>query len=93
MRPARHAAADPDSPPRAGFEISAQPSALSSCRGKERDALPKGTALLLSTGARPALIRTLPWYTGPRAGAINAAIGRAVAGIAAAPPAEEESRR
>ena len=56
-------------------------------------ALPKGTALLLSTGARPALIRTLPWYTGPRAEAINAAIGRAVAGIAAAPPAEVEIRR
>jgi type IV secretory pathway TraG/TraD family ATPase VirD4 len=56
-------------------------------------ALPKGTALLLSTGARPALIRTLPWYTGPRAEAINAAIGRAVAGIATAPSFEEESRR
>jgi len=50
-------------------------------------ALPKGTALLLATGARPALIRTLPWYTGPRAKAITAA------GIAAARPADEGSRR
>ncbi|MEP6463017.1 MAG: TraG/TraD/VirD4 family protein, partial [Frankiaceae bacterium] len=44
-------------------------------------ALPKGTALLLATGARPALIATLPWYSGPRAAAITAAISTAVTRI------------
>jgi type IV secretory pathway TraG/TraD family ATPase VirD4 len=33
-------------------------------------ALPPGTALLLATGARPALIELRPWYTGPDAGRI-----------------------
>jgi type IV secretory pathway TraG/TraD family ATPase VirD4 len=36
-------------------------------------ALPPGTALLLATGARPALIRLRPWYTGPDARRITAA--------------------
>ncbi|WP_442815589.1 type IV secretory system conjugative DNA transfer family protein [Streptomyces sp. NBC_01795] len=36
-------------------------------------ALPKGTALLLATGVRPALIRLRPWYKEPGAGAISAA--------------------
>lgn len=40
-------------------------------------ALPPGTAVLLATGARPALIRLRPWYTGPRAPAISGAIRRA----------------
>ena len=30
-------------------------------------ALPPGTALLLATGIRPALIRLTPWYQGPHA--------------------------
>ena len=37
-------------------------------------AIPPGTALLLATGIRPALIATTPWYTGPRASQIKAAI-------------------
>ena len=37
-------------------------------------ALPPGTALLLATGARPALIGLRPWYTGPGAARISAAI-------------------
>jgi type IV secretory pathway TraG/TraD family ATPase VirD4 len=36
-------------------------------------ALPPGTALLLATGIKPALIRLTPWYTGPRAAEITAA--------------------
>ncbi len=37
-------------------------------------ALPPGTALLLATGARPALIQLRPWYNGPDAARITAAI-------------------
>ncbi|MFE9296113.1 type IV secretory system conjugative DNA transfer family protein [Streptomyces niveus] len=65
-------------------------------------ALPKGTALLLATGVRPALIRLRPWYKEPDAGAISAAAkaetaaiteraARAWAGSAAA-PVESASR-
>ncbi|MFJ4633961.1 type IV secretory system conjugative DNA transfer family protein [Streptomyces sp. NPDC088847] len=36
-------------------------------------ALPKGTALLLATGIRPALIKLRPWYKEPNAGPISAA--------------------
>ncbi|MFI5934083.1 TraM recognition domain-containing protein [Actinoplanes sp. NPDC051494] len=36
-------------------------------------ALPKGTALLLATGVRPALIRLRPWYKEPNAGPISQA--------------------
>jgi len=44
-------------------------------------ALPKGTALLLATGVRPALIRLRPWYKEPDAGAISAAAKAEVAAI------------
>ena len=44
-------------------------------------ALPPGTALLLATGARPALISLRPWYTGPDAPRITAAIARAEAAM------------
>jgi type IV secretory pathway TraG/TraD family ATPase VirD4 len=37
-------------------------------------ALPPGTALLLATGIKPALIRPTPWYAGPRATQITAAL-------------------
>jgi type IV secretory pathway TraG/TraD family ATPase VirD4 len=40
-------------------------------------ALPPGTALLLATGIKPALIRTTPWYAGPRAAEITAAVAEA----------------
>ena len=36
-------------------------------------ALPPGTALLLATGIKPALIHLTPWYAGPHAAEINAA--------------------
>ncbi|WP_433234811.1 type IV secretory system conjugative DNA transfer family protein [Actinomadura nitritigenes] len=47
-------------------------------------ALPKGTALLLATGTKPALIRLRPWYHGPHATAINNAITTADTTIAEA---------
>ncbi|AYD89927.1 conjugal transfer protein [Actinomyces sp. 2119] len=37
-------------------------------------ALPKGRALVLSSGSRPTLVRTLPWMTGPHATAVKASI-------------------
>ena len=40
-------------------------------------ALPPGTALLLATGARPALLKLRPWYTGPLASRISAATRQA----------------
>jgi len=45
--------------------------------------LPKGRALLLATGSKPALLTLQPWYTGPRAGEITAAESAAMAGITA----------
>ncbi|MFJ6895164.1 type IV secretory system conjugative DNA transfer family protein [Streptomyces hokutonensis] len=44
-------------------------------------ALPKGTALLLATGIKPALIRLRPWYKEPGAGAIAAAAKAETAAI------------
>jgi type IV secretory pathway TraG/TraD family ATPase VirD4 len=44
-------------------------------------ALPKGTALLLATGVRPALIRLRPWYQEPNAGPISKAAKAEVAAI------------
>lgn len=37
-------------------------------------ALPPGTALLLATGIKPALLHLTPWYTGPRATEITQAV-------------------
>ncbi|MFI0351011.1 type IV secretory system conjugative DNA transfer family protein [Actinomadura sp. 9N407] len=45
-------------------------------------ALPTGTALLLATGTKPALIRLRPWYRGPHAAPINKAIEAADIAIA-----------
>jgi hypothetical protein len=36
-------------------------------------ALPRGHALLLATGTRAAILRLLPWFESPAAGAVNAA--------------------
>jgi type IV secretory pathway TraG/TraD family ATPase VirD4 len=44
-------------------------------------ALPPGTALLLATGTRPALIRLRPWYAGPDATQIAGAIRAAEAAM------------
>jgi type IV secretory pathway TraG/TraD family ATPase VirD4 len=45
-------------------------------------ALPTGTALLLATGTKPALIRLKPWYQGPYADQINTATQAAETAIA-----------
>ncbi|MFD1660206.1 type IV secretory system conjugative DNA transfer family protein [Streptomyces caeni] len=44
-------------------------------------ALPKGTALLLATGIRPALLNLKPWYEEPNAGPLGAASARATKAI------------
>jgi type IV secretory pathway TraG/TraD family ATPase VirD4 len=44
-------------------------------------AMPRGTALLLATGCKPAMITTSPWYDSPRASDVAAAIGRAERGL------------
>jgi len=41
----------------------------------ELAAMPKGRAVVLASGARPTLIRTQPWMTGPHAEAVRASIG------------------
>ncbi|MCP3766788.1 MULTISPECIES: type IV secretory system conjugative DNA transfer family protein [Streptomyces] len=46
-------------------------------------ALPKGTALLLATGVKPALIRLRPWYAEPGADRIQAAAKAEVEAITA----------
>ena len=45
-------------------------------------ALPKGTALLLATGCRPAMVDLQPWYAGPRAPANQRSNPRAAPGSA-----------
>ena len=42
-------------------------------------AMQKGTAVLLATGVRPAVIATQPWYRGPLADRVAAAESRATA--------------
>lgn len=37
-------------------------------------AMPRGRAVVLSSGSRPTLIRTVPWMTGPHAAAVTASI-------------------
>ena len=47
-------------------------------------ALPKGQALVWLTGARVAMVTTLPWYTGPRAADIARLVAAAEATLTAA---------
>lgn len=47
-------------------------------------ALPKGQALVWLTGARVAMVTTLPWYTGPRAAEITRQVAAAQAALTAA---------
>lgn len=46
-------------------------------------AMPKGTALLLATGVRAAMLNLLPWYTGPLSAELSAAAKAAEARITA----------
>jgi type IV secretory pathway TraG/TraD family ATPase VirD4 len=55
-------------------------------------ALPPGSALLLATGARPALISLRPWYAGPDAPRISADIARAEAAMQRAAQADDGPR-
>lgn len=43
----------------------------------ELAALPRGRAIVVASGSRPALIRTTPWWDGPHAEAVRASIGAA----------------
>ena len=56
-------------------------------------ALAPGSALLLATGARPALISLRPWYSGPQAPQITAAIGRAEAAMQRAAQSDHAGAR
>ncbi|MGW4088101.1 type IV secretory system conjugative DNA transfer family protein [Streptomyces sp. NPDC004822] len=55
-------------------------------------ALPKGTALLLATGVKPALIRLRPWYKEPDAAAISAAAAKEAAAITIRAAQKETAR-
>jgi type IV secretory pathway TraG/TraD family ATPase VirD4 len=45
--------------------------------------LPRGRAVMFSSGSRATLLKTTPWYTGPRAAAIKASIAAHEPGAAA----------
>jgi hypothetical protein len=51
-------------------------------------ALPRGQALLLATGARPAMVQLQPWYTGPGATGIAADLTRSIDAITSRAQAE-----
>ena len=53
-------------------------------------AVPKGTALLLTSGNRPALLQLRNWFSGPRAAEISASIDRAQKLIQAGALREDE---
>lgn len=50
----------------------------------ELAALPRGRALVFASGSRPTLIRTVPWMSGPHAGAVQDSIAAHTPGV---PPA------
>ena len=56
-------------------------------------ALAPGSALLLATGARPALVSLRPWYSGPKAAQITAAIAQAEAAMQRAAQSEDSRTR
>jgi type IV secretory pathway TraG/TraD family ATPase VirD4 len=51
-------------------------------------ALPRGKALLLATGARPAMVELQPWYTGRGAASISAELAGSIDTITARAAAE-----
>lgn len=55
-------------------------------------ALPRGKALLLATGSKPALVALQPWYTGPGAAAISADLAASIDAITTAARAELDGR-
>ena len=56
-------------------------------------ALAPGSALLLATGARPALVSLRPWYSGPQAAQITAAIAQAEAAMQRAARSDDSRTR
>jgi type IV secretory pathway TraG/TraD family ATPase VirD4 len=56
-------------------------------------ALAPGSALLLATGVRPALVSLRPWYSGPQAAQITAAIAQAEAAMQRAAQSEDSRTR
>jgi type IV secretory pathway TraG/TraD family ATPase VirD4 len=56
-------------------------------------ALAPGSALLLATGARPALVSLRPWYSGPQAAQITAAIAQAEAAMQRAAQSDDSRTR
>jgi type IV secretory pathway TraG/TraD family ATPase VirD4 len=56
-------------------------------------ALAPGSALLLATGARPALVSLRPWYSGPQAAQITAAIAQAEAAMMRAARSDDSRTR
>ena len=56
-------------------------------------ALAPGSALLLATGARPALVSLRPWYSGPQAAQITAAIALAGAAMQRAAQSDHAEAR
>jgi type IV secretory pathway TraG/TraD family ATPase VirD4 len=56
-------------------------------------ALAPGSALLLATGARPALVSLRPWYSGPHAAQITAAIAQAEAAMQRAARSDDSRTR
>lgn len=51
-------------------------------------ALPRGQALLLATGARPAMVELQPWYAGPGATRVSAELAASIDAITARAAAE-----
>src|ERR1035441_10374310 len=56
-------------------------------------ALAPGSALLLATGVRPALVSLRPWYSGPQAAQITAAIAQAEAAMQRAAQSDHAEAR
>lgn len=57
-----------------GAQVSTQLQSESIMDAADLAALPKGRAVVLSSGNRPTLVQTLPWMAGPRAGEVRASI-------------------
>lgn len=55
-------------------------------------ALPRGRAVVLSSGNRPTLVKTVPWMVGPHAAAVRASLGQFEAPAAAAVRLNETAR-
>lgn len=71
-----------------GTSVSSQRSRDRILDVSELQSFPRGRAVLLASGCRPALVRTIPWWKGPHAAELGS---RAGAGPAVAAPAAEQA--